>query len=113
MDVVFRLGRATAAQVLAELPDPPSYSAVRALLRTLEEKGYVRHREDGPRYVYEPTMARETARRSALRHLVKTFFNGSTEQTVAALLDASDRKLSAEELTRLSALIEQARREGR
>ena len=113
MDFLFQRGSATAAEVQENLPDPPSYSAVRAMLRTLEAKGYVRHREDGPRYVFQPTEARETARRSALRHLVRTFFDNSTEQAMAALLNLQDRKLSPDELSRLSKLIEQAKREGR
>ena len=113
MDFLFQRGAATAAVVQESLPDPPSYSAVRAMLRTLEAKGYVRHQEDGPRYVFQPTEARETARRSALRHLVRTFFDNSTEQAVAALLNLQDRKLSPDELTRLSQLIDQAKREGR
>ena len=113
MDFLFQRGTATAAEVLEGIPDPPSYSAVRAMLRKLEEKGHVRHREEGPRYVYEPTVAPETARRSALRHLLTTFFNGSTEQALAALLDVQDRKLSTAELSRLGTLIEQAKREGR
>jgi predicted transcriptional regulator len=113
MDFLFQRGSATAAEVLEGIADPPSYSAVRAMLRTLEGKGHVRHREEGPRYVYEPTVARDTARRSALRHLLTTFFHGSTEQALAALLDAQDRKLSAAELSRLGVLIEQAKREGR
>jgi predicted transcriptional regulator len=113
MDFLFKRGTATAAEVLENIPDPPSYSAVRAMLRTLEQKGHVRHREEGPRYVFEPTMARDTARRSALRHLVATFFNGSTEQAMMALLEQPDRKLTPDELTRLSTLIEQAKAEGR
>jgi predicted transcriptional regulator len=113
MDFLFQRGSATAAEVLEGMPDPPSYSAVRAMLRTLETKGHVRHREDGPRYVYEPTVARDTARRSALRHLLNTFFNDSTEQALAALLDVQERKLSPAELSRLGMLIEQAKREGR
>jgi predicted transcriptional regulator len=113
MDVVYRLGRATAAEVREALPDPPSYSAVRALLRVLEEKGHLRHEQDGPRYVFLPTVPRDKARKSALRRLVQTFFEGSTAQAVAALLDAPDAKLSDEDLDRLSHLIEQARREGR
>ncbi len=113
MDVVYRRGAATAAEVLEGIPDPPSYSAVRALLRTLEEKGAVRHREEGPRYVYEPTVARETARRSALAHMVQTFFDGSTAQAMAAQLDLNDRKLSREEVDRLARLIEQSKKEGR
>jgi predicted transcriptional regulator len=113
MDYLFKAGAATAAEVLDNIPDPPGYSAVRAMLRTLEQKGHVRHREDGPRYVFEPTMARDTARRSALRHLVATFFNGSTEQAMMALLEQPDRKLTPDELTRLSTLIEKAKAEGR
>jgi len=113
MDVVYRHGQATAAEVLAELPDPPSYSAVRAILRILEEKGHLRHDQQGPRYVFLPTVPREKARRSALKELVRTFFDGSTEQTVAALLDMAASRLSDEELDRLSQLINQARKEGR
>jgi predicted transcriptional regulator len=112
MDVVHRHGRVTAAEVLAELPEPPSYSAVRTTLRLLEEKGHVRHEQDGPRYVYLPTMNREKARRSAIRHLVKTFFDGSTEDAVAALLE-TDSRMGEEELERLSQLIESAKKEGR
>ncbi|MHB1556965.1 MAG: BlaI/MecI/CopY family transcriptional regulator [Isosphaeraceae bacterium] len=113
MDVVYRRGRATAAEVLEEMPDPPSYSAVRAMLRVLEEKGELRHEQDGPRYVFLPTVPREQARRSALRNLVRTFFDGSTEQAVAALLDPADGKLSDDELARLARLINRARKEGR
>jgi predicted transcriptional regulator len=113
MDAIYRRGRATAAEVLQEVPDPPSYSAVRAMLRVLEEKGHLRHEEQGPRYVFLPTVPREKARRSALKQLVQTFFDGSTEQAVAALLDLSAATLSDAELNRLSALIDQARKEGR
>jgi len=113
MDFLFSRGRATVAEVQAGIPDPPSYSAVRAMLRTLEEKGHVRHEEDGRAYVYRPTVAREQARRSALRHLLSTFFAGSTEQAVAALLDLSGPKLTDEELERMARLVEQARNEGR
>ena len=112
MDVIYRRGRATAADVLEGLPDPPSYSAVRALLRLLEEKGHVHHEQDGPRYVYVPTVARDRARRTALKHVVRTFFDGSATEAVAALLDGETRLADAE-LDRLSALIEQARKEGR
>jgi predicted transcriptional regulator len=112
MDAIYRRGQATAAEVLADLPDPPSYSAVRAMLRVLEEKGHLRHEQQGPRYVFLPTVPRERARRSALKQLVRTFFDGSTEQTVAALLDLSARRLSDAELDRLSQLIERARKEG-
>src|SRR3954454_18922271 len=93
MDVIYRRGRATAAEVLEGLPDPPSYSAVRAMLRVLEEKGHLRHASQGPRYLFMPTVPREKARRSALKQLVQTFFDGSTEQAVAALLDLSSRAL--------------------
>jgi predicted transcriptional regulator len=110
MDVIYRRGRATAALVLAELPDPPSYSAVRAMLRVLEQKGHVRHEEQGARYVYLPIVPREKARRSALKQLVQTFFDGSTEQAVAALIDGSASSLSDQDLDRLATLIEQARK---
>jgi predicted transcriptional regulator len=113
MDIVYRRGRATAAEVLADLPDPPSYSAVRALLRVLEDKGHLRHEEDGPRYLFVPTVGRDRASRSALKQLVRTFFDGSTEDAVAALLDMSRDRLEPDDLDRLSALIEQARKEGR
>jgi predicted transcriptional regulator len=112
MDVLYQRGKATAAEVQEGLPDPPSYSAVRALLRILEDKGHVRHEQDGPRYVFMPKLARDRARRSAVRHLMETFFDGSPEQAVAALLDVSSSKLSQEELDRLAQLIENARREG-
>ena len=111
MDVVYQRGRATAAEVLDALPDPPSYSAVRALLRVLEEKGHLRHRRDGARYVFLPTVPRETARRSALARVVRTFFGGSTEAAVAALIDQSS--LSDADLDRLRDLIDRARQEGR
>jgi predicted transcriptional regulator len=113
MDVIYRLGRATAADVQSEIPDPPSYSAVRALLRVLESKGHLRHTADGPRYVYAPTVPRERARDSALRQVVGTFFDGSTEAAVAALLDLSSSRLSGAELNRLAGLIAQAKKEGR
>ena len=113
MDVIYREGRATAAEVLEQLPDPPSYSAVRAMLRVLEEKGHLKHKQMGPRYIFVPTVPRESAQRSALRHLLKTFFEGSREKMVAALLNDSSASLPAEELDRLSELIEQAKKEGR
>ena len=113
MDVVYRLGQASAADVLENMPDPPGYSAVRTMLRLLEEKGFLRHDQDGPRYVYIPTLSRDKARQSALTQLVQTFFDNSTEQAVAALLDMSKSKMSGEELERLSELIEKARKEGR
>ena len=112
MDLLYQRGRATAAEVQADLPDPPGYSAVRAMLRVLEEKGHVRHQQDGPRYVYLPRVARDRAKRSALRHVVRTFFDGSTEQLVAALLDDGSTQLSEGELDRLAHLIERARKEG-
>jgi predicted transcriptional regulator len=113
MDVLYRKGRATAAEITEEIPDPPSYSAVRAMLRVLEEKKHIRHEEKDLRYVYVPVVSREKARRSAIRHLVETFFDGSTEQAVATLLNVSAGDLTAEDLDRLSALIEEARKEGR
>lgn len=113
MDILYKEGRATAAEVLERMPDPPSYSAVRAMLRILEEKGHVSHKQDGPRYIFVPTVGRDTARRSALRHLLQTFFDNSTEKAMAALLDESQDKLSSEELDRLSLLIAQAKKEGR
>jgi predicted transcriptional regulator len=112
MDVIYRYGKVTAAEVLAEIPDPPGYSAVRAMLRLLEEKGHVRHEQDGPRYVYLPIVNRDKARRSAMRHLVRTFFDGSTEDAVAALLQ-NDSGMSDEELERLSQMIASAKKEGR
>lgn len=112
MDVVYRLGRATAAEVLAGLPDPPSYSAVRGMLRLLESKGYLRHEQDGARYVYLPTTERDEARRSALTHLLRTFFDGSRENAVAALLDLDDQPLDPAEYSRLKSLLEQAREPG-
>jgi predicted transcriptional regulator len=112
MDFLYQHGRASAAEVQANLPDPPSYSAVRAMLRVLEEKGHVRHAQAGQRYVYLPRVARDKAKRSALRHLLRTFFDGSTEQVVAALLDERSAALSPAELDRLARLIERARTEG-
>jgi predicted transcriptional regulator len=109
MDVVYSLGRATASEVLERLPEPPGYSAVRTHLRILEEKGHLRHEQDGPRYVYVPLVPRDTAQDSALRHLLRTFFDDSTEAAVAALLDIRGDQLSDAELERLSRLIEQAR----
>lgn len=113
LDVLYRLGRATAAEVHQSLPDPPGYSAVRAMLRVLEEKKHIRHEEKDLRYVFMPVVPREKARRSAVRHVLDTFFDGSPEQAVATLLDVSGRDLTTEELDRLAALIEKARQEGR
>jgi len=113
MEVVYREGQAAATDVLAKIPDPPSYSAVRAMLRILEQKGHLRHVAEGNRYVYRPTVPADRARRSALKSLLQTFFEGSPEKAVAALLDMSRSELSAGDLDRLSRLIEQAREEGR
>jgi predicted transcriptional regulator len=113
MDVIYQQGRATAAEVLENMPNPPSYSAVRAMLRLLEDKGFVRHEQDGPRYVYLPTLSRDKARQSAMKQLLQTFFDDSAEQAVAALIDMSRRKMSDAELDRLSRLIDEARKEGR
>jgi predicted transcriptional regulator len=112
MDILFRRGRATAAEVMEELAGDPSYSTVRTQLRVLEEKGHVRHEEEGLRYVYLPVVARHTARRSALRHLVETFFDGSSEKAVAALLGGEGARLSEDELNRIADLVEKARKEG-
>jgi len=112
MDILFRRGRATAAEVMEELPGEPSYSTVRTQLRVLEEKGHVRHEEDGLRYVYVPVVARHTARKSALRHLVETFFDGSAEKAVAALLGGEGSRLSEDELNRIADLVAKTRKEG-
>lgn len=112
VDILYSQGRATAAEVQAALPDPPSYSAVRAMLRILEEKGHVRHEQDGPRYVYLPTVARDNAKKSALRHMLQTFFDGSAAQAISALLDDSSTRLSDRDLDRLARMIEQARKAG-
>ena len=113
MDILHARREATAAEVLATLPDPPSYSAVRALLRILEEKGHTRHRREGARYVYMPRVSRLNASRSALKRVVSTFFQGSTAQAVAALLETADTELSDTELEKLQQIIKQARKEGR
>ena len=113
MDVLYRKGSATAAEVLESIPDPPSYSAVRALLRILEEKGHIKHEEKEGKYVFVPTVTRDKAKRSAVRHLVQTFFDGSREQAVAALLDQSSSKLTDSELDRLQELIDKARKGGK
>jgi predicted transcriptional regulator len=112
MDVVFRLGRATGAEVHAALPDAPSYSAVRGMLRLLEEKGYLRHEQDGPRYVYLPTAEPDEVSQTALQHLLQTFFGNSRESAVAALLDLPDQPLSEDEYRRLSRLLDEARDPG-
>jgi predicted transcriptional regulator len=111
MDILYLVGKASAADVQARMPDPPSYSAVRTMLRILEEKGHIRHELDGPRYVYIPTVARDKAKRSALKHVVNTFFDGSASQVMAALLEISPRELGDEELTRLRQLIDSARKD--
>ena len=113
MDVLYRKGQATAAEVLESIPEPPGYSAVRALLRILEQKRHIRHEESAGKYVFMPTMHREKAKRSAIRHLVQTFFDGSPEDAVAALLDDSSSKLSESELDRLQELIRKARKGGK
>jgi predicted transcriptional regulator len=113
MDIIYERGDASAAQVLEKLPNPPSYSAVRALLRILEEKGHLSHRQDGPRYMFVPTVPRKTARENALKHLLQTFFDNSTEEAVATLLDLSEDQLSEEDYRRLLELIEEAQKEGR
>lgn len=113
MDVLYRLGRATAAEVQDAMPSPPSYSAVRTHLRLLEEKGHVKHEQEGSRYVYTASVPRSRARRSALRHVVRTFFDGSVEEAVAALIDASRDRLGDAELERLAELVQDARRRGR
>jgi predicted transcriptional regulator len=113
MDVLYSRGHATAAEVLEHLPQPPSYSAVRAMLRILEEKGHVAHEQDGPRYVYRPIVARAAARRGALEHLIRTFFDGSPASAAAALLESADGRFEEGELERLSDLIEKSKREGR
>ena len=113
MEVAYRQGQVTVADVRGALPDPPSYSAVRAMLRVLEEKGHVRHEEEGARYVYRPTRRRENVRRTLLSQMVRDFFGGSAEQVVATLLDLSSGKLSPGELERLARLIDEARKAGR
>jgi predicted transcriptional regulator len=113
MDFLYQRGRASVGDVMEGIPDPPSYSAVRAMLRTLEEKGHVLHVEDGRAYIYEPRVRKEAARQGALSHLLKTFFDGSTEKAVAALLDLKGPQLSTAELERVALLVDQAKREGR
>ena len=113
MDILYRRGRATATEVMEELPGTPNYSTVRTQLRVLESKGHVQHEEDGPRFVYLPALAHRAARKSALRHLVETFFEGSTEKVVGALLGGEGARLSDGELDRIAALVAKARKEGR
>jgi len=113
MDVVFRRGKASVSEVRAELPDPPTYSAVRAMLGFLEDKGYLRHEQEGLKYVYLPAVDTAQVRTSALKHMVQTFFGGSAEHAVAALLEISDTKLSSKDKQYLSQLVKKARQEGR
>jgi predicted transcriptional regulator len=113
MDTLYRLGRATASEVMEALTGDPSYSTVRTQLRVLEAKGHVRHEQDGPRFVYLPALAHRAARKSALRHLVDTFFDGSTEKVVGALLGGEGARLSDGELERIEALVAKAKKEGR
>ena len=113
MDVVFRLGKASVTNVRNELPDPPTYSAVRGMLRLLEQKGYLTHEGDGLRYLYTATVKPTQARKTALRHVVKTFFGGSAAEAAASLLELSDGELSSEEVARLTRLIAKAKTEGR
>lgn len=113
LDIIYLLGTATAQEVQERLPDRPSYSAVRAVLRGMADKGLVSQAYDGPRYVYAPTIPKKKAKKSALKHVLDTFFDGSTEDAVAALLDVKRSALDRDELDRLSALIESAKRKGR
>jgi predicted transcriptional regulator len=113
MDVLYRHGKVSAAEVQAQMPNPPGYSAVRAMLRILEDKGHIRHIADGLKYLYLPTVPREKAKRSAIRHGLDTFFNDSPEQVMAALLDVSATRLNRAELERMSSMIEKAKQEGK
>ena len=113
MDLLFQRGKASVGEVMDGIPDPPGYSAVRATLRTLEQKGRVTHEEDGRAYIYRPTLRRDAARKSALTHVLKTFFDNSAEQAVAALLELKGPRLSDAQLDRVSRLIENAKKEGR
>lgn len=113
LNILYRKGRATAAEVQERLSEAPSYSAVRAMLRILETKGHATHEQDGQRYVYLPAVSRERAKRSALRHLLHTFFDNSAEQAISALLGDASPSLSDGELSRISAMVEKARKEGR
>lgn len=113
MDVVYRRGRATAVEIHEDIPDPPCAAAVRTLLRILEEKGHLRHEKDGPRHIYFPTTPRSVAQRSAVKHLIGTFFNGSRAAAVAALLDESDRPLSSEEREQIATAIRRLRADGK
>jgi len=113
MDILYQRGKSSATEVREAMPDAPSYSAVRAMLRVLEDKGHVRHQAEGLKYVYLPTVTREKAKRSAVKHLLDTFFHDSPEQVVAALLDVSSTRMTREELNRMSEMIDKAKKEGR
>lgn len=113
MDVIFQLGEATVGEVLERLPDPPSYSSIRTIIRKIEAKGLLTHRQDGKRYVYRATQSRETASRTALQRLMDVFFSGSAPDTVAAILDVSSKDLDPSDLERIAQLIDQARKEGK
>jgi predicted transcriptional regulator len=113
MDAVYEFGSATAAEILAKLPSPPSYSAVRAMLKILEDKGFLKHAQRGATYVFSPTVPRSQAQRFALRRLIDTFYGGSAQQVIAALLEESDSKLTQEDLDHLEQLVHQAKKEGR
>ena len=113
MDILYQRGKSSASEVLEAMPDPPGYSAVRAMLRVLEEKGHVKHQAEGLKYVYVPTVARDKAKRSAVKHLLDTFFKDAPEQVVAALLDVSSTRLTRAELDRMAEMIEKAKREGK
>jgi predicted transcriptional regulator len=113
MDILYQRGKGSASEVREAMEAAPGYSAVRAMLRVLEEKGHVKHQAEGLKYVYVPVVARDKAKRSAVKHVMETFFNGSAEQIVAALLDVSSTRLTREELDRMSEMIEQAKKEGK
>ena len=113
MDILYQRGKASASEVREAMPEAPSYSAVRAMLRVLEEKGHIRHEAEGLKYVFLPVITRDKAKRSAVKHVLDTFFGGSPEQAVAALLDVSAQRPTREELDRMSAMIEQAKKDGR
>jgi len=113
MDIIYELDEATVSQVLERIANPPSYSSIRALLRVLEEKGHLTHKKQGPRYIYAPTLSRDKARQNALKHLMKTFFDNSTEEVMAALLDISEDNLSEQDYKRITQLIKKVRQEGR
>jgi BlaI family transcriptional regulator, penicillinase repressor len=113
MDILYQRGKSSASEVKEAMPNAPSYSAVRAMLRVLEEKGHIGHQAEGLRYVYVPTVPRDKAKRSAMKHLLNTFFNDSPEQIVAALLDVGSTRLTREELDRMAAMIEKAKKEGK